>query len=190
MKLIVGLGNPGEKYKLTRHNIGFLLVDWYAEKKGLEFKKYGTLYHYAEKKSNNSSYVLLKPDTYMNLSGDAVGNFVRNNEISPEDVLIIYDDLSIDVGALRLRLKGGDGGHNGMTSIIEKLKTQNFPRFRVGIGNEFSRGRMADYVLDKFSDEELKKLLDIKDAVFSVIDSFIYKGSKGALDYFSKINNK
>mgnify|MGYP000854141044 FL=1 len=189
MKLIVGLGNPGKEYENTRHNVGFIVVDKFATDKKLDYSNYGSLYYLAEKKSNNS-YALLKPLTYMNLSGKAVKHYVNKNDIHISDILVIYDDLALPFGSFKFKPKGGDGGHNGIKSIISELNSQEFPKLRIGIGNNFSKGQMADYVLNKFSFEELTELENLyKNNLIHIINNFLHRGIKGALDYLSKMKN-
>ena len=151
--LIVGLGNPGYEYDGTRHNIGFRVVDTLAKDANAawEDKRYGFV---ANMRVKNAQLVLLKPTTYMNLSGNAVRYWVEKENISPENILVIVDDLSLPTGTLRLRGKGSDGGHNGLKHIAQILGTQNYARLKFGIGNDFPRGAQADFVLGKFSAED------------------------------------
>jgi PTH1 family peptidyl-tRNA hydrolase len=132
MKLVIGLGNPGSQYANTRHNVGFMVLDQFAEKHGLSFKtrKYNS--HWFEYKKT----LFLKPQTFMNLSGNAVIQAAQFYDIEPEDILVIYDDLDLPVGDLRIRKTGSDGGHKGMSSIIGQFQTQNIPRLRIGIGKD------------------------------------------------------
>lgn len=189
MKLIVGLGNPGFEYQNTRHNVGFIVLEKFAQDKNLTFNKESSLYYCAFKKGNNP-YALLKPQTYMNLSGRAVKQYLTLNKISENDILVIYDDLALPFLTYKLKPKGGDGGHNGIKSIINELGFSSFPRLRIGIGNNFEKGQMADYVLDKFSADELQSLDQLyKKEIISILDNFIHRGIKGALDYISKLNN-
>lgn len=151
--LIVGLGNIGQEYKNTRHNIGFLVVDALAEKKDATFEpnKQGDT---AKFKHRGRSFILLKPSTYMNLSGKAVRYWMQKEKIPIERVIIIVDDLNLPFGKIRLRNKGSDGGHNGLKSINQVVGQNNYPRIRIGVGNDFHKGKQVDYVLGKWSDEE------------------------------------
>jgi PTH1 family peptidyl-tRNA hydrolase len=168
MKLVVGLGNPGKKYKDTKHNIGFMAVDHYAKAKNVSFKK--------ENKFNGESLklgnlILLKPHTFMNLSGQSIRAIMDYYDIDLEDVLIIYDELALPFNKLRLREQGSAGGHNGIKSIISHLGTQNFKRVRVGIDSN-PLIETKDYVLGKFSKEQLKELNSTNQVIENIIDDF------------------
>lgn len=188
MYLIVGLGNPGKKYELTRHNIGFLILDKFASKKNLHFKKKEN-YQYVEGSIGSSTFFLVKPTTYMNLSGIAVSEFLSKINIPLENMLIVVDDVNLELGKIRLRKSGSDGGHNGLKSIIYHLESNQFPRLRFGIGNKFE-GELAEYVLSKFSDEELSSIKDSLKFSIELIENFIQGGYKLMSDYFSKINSQ
>jgi len=151
--LIVGLGNIGQEYKYTRHNIGFLVVDALAEKKEILFEpnKQGDT---AKFKHRGRSFILLKPSTYMNLSGKAVRYWMQKEKIPIERVIVVVDDLNLPFGKIRLRNKGSDGGHNGLKSINQVIGQNSYPRIRIGVGNDFHKGKQVDYVLGKWSDEE------------------------------------
>lgn len=173
MKLIVGLGNPGGEYKKTRHNIGFIFLNSFLSKEGisLDKKKFkGKYIEYVSSKGNKA--ILLEPQTYMNLSGDSIVDFVRYYKINIEDVLVIHDDLDLELGKLRIRSKGSSGGHNGIKSVIARLGSENFKRIRIGIGKD-SNIPVIDYVLGKFSEEDLKKLEERFEVVNRVIEDFI-----------------
>ena len=171
MKLIVGLGNPGKRYEKTRHNCGFMAIDFYAAKNNLEFKnKFNGLY--AEQIINNEKILFLKPQTYMNLSGNCVRDFVNFYNIELDDILIIYDDYNFDVGTFRIRRDGSDGGHNGIKNIIENLKNENIKRVRIGISKNTIP--LEDYVLQKFSNEDYKKVCDILPTISDIINDFCY----------------
>ena len=151
--LIVGLGNIGAEYANTRHNIGFKVVDAFAEASTSLFKanKYGDV---CEIKHRGRTFVLLKPNTYMNLSGKAVRYWMDQTKVTLENVLVITDDLALPVGKIRIRKKGSDGGHNGLKSINEVLASQDYPRMRFGVGDDFSKGQQVDYVLGEWTSEE------------------------------------
>ncbi|MFT4525348.1 MAG: PTH1 family peptidyl-tRNA hydrolase [Bacteroidia bacterium] len=153
--LIVGLGNIGAEYANTRHNIGFKVVDAFAEASTSLFKvdRFGDV---CEIKHRGRTFVLLKPNTYMNLSGKAVRYWMDQAKVSLENVLIITDDLALPVGKIRIRKKGSDGGHNGLKSINEVLASQAYPRMRFGVGDDFSKGRQVDFVLGQWTSEEEK----------------------------------
>jgi len=166
MKLICGLGNPGDKYDQTRHNIGFRILDELARQEGADFseKWNGQM---AEISIDGEKTLLLKPNTFMNLSGQAVVKFAHYYKIEPEDILVVYDDVDLPLGEIRFRKSGGPGTHNGMKSIIQELGGQNFPRLRIGIE---SRGvtapeqmGLADFVLARFTKEEEEKLESLID---------------------------
>ena len=151
MKMIVGLGNPGDEYKNTRHNIGFMAIDNYVEKNNLKLsKKFNGLYC---KVLNSESFILLKPLSFMNLSGTVVRKFADYYKIKPEDILIIQDDLDLPLGKIKLKYKGSSGGHNGIKNIIENLNTEEFPRLKIGVSNNKNIST-KDYVLGKFSKNE------------------------------------
>ena len=152
-RLIVGLGNPGAEYENTRHNVGFMVVDALAEKARVEGFAYdGRADAFiAEGRVRGRSVTLVKPLRYMNRSGATVKNLMQRFSLSPQDLLVIMDDINLEPGKLRLRPRGSAGGHNGTQDIIDALGTDDFPRLRIGIGNDFSRGRQSDYVLSPFS---------------------------------------
>ena len=158
--LIVGLGNIGYEYDGTRHNIGFRVVDALAQAQGATFqdKRYGFV---CKTRVKNAELLLLKPSTYMNLSGNAVRYWMQQEKIAIENVLIIVDDLSLPVGAIRMKQNGSDAGHNGLKHIAQMLCTQNYNRLKFGIGNDFPRGGQVDFVLGKFSPED-NKIIDEK----------------------------
>lgn len=182
--LIVGLGNIGEKYANTRHNIGFNVLDSLAEKEDISFetKKLGDLARFTYK---GRTFILLKPSTFMNLSGKAVLYWQKLEKIPLENILIITDDLNLPFGTIRLKAKGSAGGHNGLTNIIEVLQTQNFARLRFGIGSEYSKGRQIDYVLGKWNEEEQQQLTERIDTSSQVIKSFALAGLVNTMNTFN-----
>ncbi len=155
--LIVGLGNPGTKYENTRHNIGFKVVEAFAEERKAVFEtlKLGDV---AKAKWKGRQVILLKPSTFMNLSGKAVNYYLQKEKISVENLLVITDDLALPFGKLRMKGKGSDGGHNGLKDIQAVLNTTNYARLRFGVGNEFSQGKQVDYVLGEWDTNEIKAL--------------------------------
>lgn len=157
--IIAGLGNPGTQYEDTRHNCGFMAAEVLAEQHGAEIKRLKFKSLTAEVELNGRRCLLMKPATFMNNSGDAVGEAAEFYKLPPENVLIIYDDINLDVGRLRIRAKGSDGGHNGMKSIILRLNSDNFPRIRVGVGKKpHPDYDLADWVLSRFTNEEGTRL--------------------------------
>ena len=187
MRLILGIGNPGKRYLYTRHNAGFLLLDHYAQKNSLLFKASKNDYYFAEGKTADCGFSLIKPSTYVNNSGIAALQAMEEFNVQITDLLVIADDVNLETGKFRIRANGGDGGHNGMNSIIYHLNSDNFPRLRIGIGNDFGRGKMADYVLSTFSIEEERLISKVFDDTLVLIDEFIKLGTKGMLDANSKM---
>jgi PTH1 family peptidyl-tRNA hydrolase len=184
--LIVGLGNIGDKYKNTRHNIGFMVLDHFANKEDISFatEKLGDV---ADFRFKGRSFKLLKPSTYMNLSGKAVNYWLVKEKIPLENLLIICDDINIPFGTFRLKAKGSDGGHNGLKDINTVLQTQNYARFRFGIGSDFSKGRQVDFVLGEWDEEETKKMSERLDKAYDLIKSF---GTSGIANTMNEFNGK
>ena len=182
--LIVGLGNIGDEYTNTRHNIGFMMVDAFAESKGAtwEDKRYG---YVARCRVKSAEIILLKPSTYMNLSGEAVRYWMNKENIPLENVLIIVDDIALPFGAIRIKGKGSDGGHNGLKNIAALLGTQNYARIRFGVGNEFVRGAQIDYVLGNFTEEQSRELPDRMKVACDAIKAFCLSGLTFAMNNFS-----
>lgn len=183
--LIVGLGNIGEKYHNTRHNIGFKILDAIAKTENINFetKKLGDLTKFRFK---GRTLLLLKPNTYMNLSGKAVKYWMTKEKIPLENVLIICDDLNIPFESLRLKPKGSDGGHNGLKDINQQLNTQQYARLRFGVGNKFAKGRQVDYVLGEWSDEELNVIPSKIEKIHQTIKSFCTIGTSRTMNDFNK----
>lgn len=183
--LIVGLGNIGAEYVGTRHNIGFRVVDAFAEKQGAEWadKRYGFV---AKTRVKNAELILLKPSIYMNLSGQAVRYWAKQENIPVERILIIVDDLSLPVGKIRMRGSGSAGGHNGLKNIESCMMTQNYARIKFGIGNEFSRGAQVDFVLGQFSDEDNKIIEEKLDYTGEMIKSFCLQGVDRTMNQYNK----
>ncbi len=190
MRAILGIGNPGRKYENTRHNIGFILLDRLAQSLNISFQDSKYDYIYTGGTFDDSRFILIKPTTYVNKSGIAALDVISEFDIKFEDFLIICDDVNLKLGDIRIRKSGGDGGHNGIYSIIYSLQTEDFPRLRFGIDNEFEDGLMADYVLSKFSDKEFELLKDKFDLTIELMKYFINGGTKSMLDNFSKFNNR
>ena len=179
--LIVGLGNIGVEYANTRHNIGFMVLDAWAQASNIVFEsgRYGSTTTVSFK---GRKFTLLKPSTYMNLSGKAVRYWMNELKIQPENLLVISDDLNIPFGTLRLRKNGSAGGHNGLTNISELLGTQDYARIRVGIGNEFGRGQQVGYVLGEFSEDERKEIPDICKRVIDGVKAWATVGADRAMN--------
>jgi len=183
--LIVGLGNIGAEYELTRHNIGFLTLDRLAGKQGLKFET-DRLASKAELKYKGRTIHFIKPTTFMNLSGRAVSHWMQSLKIPIENILIVCDDLNIPFGATRMRGKGSSGGQNGLNNINELLGTEIYARLRMGIGNEYSKGRQIDYVLGQFSKEQLQELPFMIDHAADAVLSFCTEGLSNAMNKYNK----
>lgn len=184
--LIVGLGNIGAEYDGTRHNIGFRVADALAASASASFedKRYGFVAHFRVK---NAELVVLKPSTYMNLSGNAVRYWMQKENVPIERVLVVCDDLALPFGKLRMRQNGADAGHNGLKHIAQVLGTQQFARLRFGIGNDFPRGTQVDYVLGQFTDEDLQTMPERVALAVEAIKTFCLAGVQRAMNEF---NNK
>lgn len=182
--LIVGLGNPGPQYAETRHNIGFKILDELAEEKNLVFesKRYGDVVKFNFKGKN---FTLLKPTTFMNLSGNAVRYWLEKEKINLNNLLVITDDLNLPFGTLRLKGKGSDGGHNGLKDIQAKLNTTQYARFRFGISDAFSKGSQVDYVLGEWNETELKTLKERLTKSTQLITSFGLMGLNETMNQFN-----
>jgi len=187
MKLVVGLGNPGKKYSCTRHNCGFMAIDFYAAKNDLQFKsKFNGLY--TEQVINNEKMIILKPQTFMNLSGDCVIKFVNYYNINIDDIYIIYDDIDYEVGTFKIKRNGSAGGHNGIKNIIEHLKTENIKRIKIGISrNNIS---LEDYVLQNFSKDELNKIDKVLHIISNIIDDIYNYSVDDLMQKYNGISNE
>jgi PTH1 family peptidyl-tRNA hydrolase len=190
VRIVLGIGNPGKRYENTRHNIGFLILNTFAAQNNLTFSPSRFDYYHSENLSDENPFVLIKPSAYVNNSGIAVVQVLDYYNTSLKDLLVIVDDINLDIGNLRVRAAGGDGGHNGMRSIIYHTGSNNFPRIRVGIGSEFTRGMMAGYVLSKFHKNELGIIKNPVDLTLELIKEFISGGIKQMLDFYSKNKGK
>ena len=185
--LIAGLGNIGSEYENTRHNIGFNVLDALVEGASNICFREDRYAHVAEYKFKGRIYILIKPTTYMNLSGKAVNYWMQKENISADNLLVVTDDIALPFGAIRIKGKGSDGGHNGLKNIIAVLGNAKFPRLRFGVGNEFSKGKQADYVLGKWSDEEESKLIERIETCVKAVQSFGFAGLNNTMNSF---NNK
>ena len=181
--LIVGLGNPGAEYEGTRHNTGYMVLDAFAKASNICFedKRYGFV---AETSLRGRKLILLKPTTYMNLSGNAVRYWLQKENIDQKRLLIVVDELALPLGKFRLKGNGSNGGHNGL-GHIQQLIGQQYARLRIGIGNEFQRGGQVDYVLGRYTDEEKKTLEPVIDTAIEVIKSFVLAGIDITMNQFN-----
>ncbi len=184
--LIVGLGNPGSEYLETRHNIGFKVIDELAAELGATFTLDKAAFK-AEAKYKGRQLVLIKPITFMNLSGKAVNYWLQAEKIPFSNLLVITDDIALPFGTIRMKGKGSDGGHNGLKDIQSLLKTQEYPRLRFGVGSDFAKGRQADYVLGEWKSEERKALPERMQTAVSAAKSFVFDGLAMAMTNW---NNK
>ena len=184
--LIVGLGNIGEEYAETRHNIGFKIADELALSGSVKFstERYADV---AELKHKGKQLIIIKPSTYMNLSGKAVNYWLQSEKIEIENMMVLVDELALPFGKIRIGPKGSDGGHNGLKSIQEVLNTTNYPRLRFGIANEFNKGGQVNYVLGKWNDDELKTLQDRIKIASDAMKAFSFIGLQRCMNEF---NNK
>lgn len=182
--LIVGLGNIGAEYVNTRHNIGFKIVDALANEEHVSFEtvKLGAL---AEFKYKGRQFVLLKPNTYMNLSGKAVKYWMEKENIPTENILVVTDDLNLSFGTIRIKGKGSDGGHNGLKNIQLLLNTNQYPRFRFGISDEFKKGQQIDYVLGEWDEQEKAALPERLKIAGEAIRSFGFGGLNNTMNTFN-----
>ena len=183
MFLIVGLGNPGREYENTRHNIGFAAMDVLAEKYNIDINRSKFKGEYGEGFINGNKVILLKPYTFMNLSGESVREAIDFYKLTEEQVLIIYDDISLELGRLRIRGKGSAGGHNGIKSIINHMGTDVFTRIKIGVGAP--KGDLVNHVLGKFSKDEVNILKQTLDAVTEATADIIDNGAKDAMNNFN-----
>lgn len=183
--LIAGLGNPGREYQNTRHNIGFKILDALADASNIVFsdQRHGWVCEY---KFKSRTFVLLKPSTYMNLSGKAVNYWMQKEDIPLENLLVLVDDLALPLGTLRLRAKGSDAGHNGLKSIAEILGSQDYARLRFGIGDNFRQGQQIDYVLGEWDKQEMLELPALIDTSVEIIKSFGTIGIAQTMTFFNK----
>lgn len=186
MKLIVGLGNIGKEYENTRHNIGFMVVDELAKRWGVSFNRTDKNAMFAEYRAPEK-IMLIKPTTYMNLSGKAVKYWMQQEKIPIENVLVVLDEIALPLGTLRMRKKGSDAGHNGLANIIESLGTNVFPRLRFGIGDDFPKGKQIDFVLGKWKPSEIDIVNSRLEIAANFIKSFVTQGVDLTMNQF---NNK
>ncbi len=187
MKLVVGLGNPGRDYRWTRHNVGFLLVERLGDKNGIDLTKRGLKSVYGRGRIGKEDVILAKPQTFMNLSGEAVQRLLRFFKIPPEDLIVLHDDLDLPWGKIRIRLQGGAGGHKGLKSIIESLGVDAFVRFKVGIGRPGKAGQdPADFVLEPLSDGEREEFKEMINRNAEAVEVLLREGPQEAMNRYHK----
>ena len=184
--LIVGLGNPGREYEATRHNVGFITADRLAEKEGFEIKRIKFKSLISDTVIDGKRCIVMKPSTFMNNSGEAVGECASFYKIAPEHILVIYDDINFEPGVMRIRKKGSDGGHNGMKSIIYHLNSDEFPRIRMGVGAKPNKDYdLADWVLSRFSENEKKNVEKAVDDACEAIKLIVSGNIDTAMNKFN-----
>ena len=182
MKVIVGLGNPGKQYSFTRHNIGFIILDHLAQKWNIPIEKSKFRSLVGDGTFNEEKVLLVKPQTYMNLSGEAILEIVQFYKIEPQDIIVVYDDMDLPPGRIRLRSKGGSGGHKGMESIIYLLKSEDFPRLRIGIGKPPPQMDTVGHVLGRFSEDEKECYAGVEEKAVNAIELGIKEGITKAMN--------
>jgi len=183
--LIAGLGNIGEKYQNTRHNIGFLILDSLARESNISFEE-DRLAYKATYKYKSRTFILIKPTTFMNLSGKAINYWLQKESIDVQNLLVLVDDLALPFGTIRIRQKGGDGGHNGLIDIAQTIGSNDFSRMRFGIGNEFNKGSQVNYVLGEMTPEENKILSEKFEYCKNIIHSFGTIGIERTMNFYNK----
>ncbi|WP_041367250.1 aminoacyl-tRNA hydrolase [Natranaerobius thermophilus] len=189
MKLIAGLGNPGKKYQYNKHNIGFMVIDYFAKQHGLSVTKLKHQSMWDELRLEGEKIVLIKPLTYMNRSGHAIKLWKDYFKIENQDLLIIYDDLDLELGDLRMRPKGGTGGHNGLKSIVSTLGGKEFPRIRFGIGRPASQESTSSYVLKDFTKKEFETINNKFPDLSKGIELFCKEGINEAMNFVNSLQN-
>ncbi|MEI0581037.1 aminoacyl-tRNA hydrolase [Brachyspira pilosicoli] len=191
-KLIIGLGNPGEEYKNHRHNIGFIIIDKLAQNLSLKFDNNKKKSLFTRAKLNNIDFILLKPQTFMNLSGESAIYISKFFNVQPEDIIVVYDDMDIPFGTFKIKKGGSSGGHNGIKSLIAHLQTEDFIRVRVGIGRPSFGKKVNDYVLSSFSKSERENIdNDLGEDIIEAIKTILFESYTIAQNKYNKrINNK
>jgi len=189
VRVILGIGNIGLRYQHNRHNAGFLVLDYFAQNRSIKFRTAKGDYYFCEGDLNQVHYFLIKPGNYVNNSGIAALQFLEKHEIDLSDLLVVCDDVNMKMGKLRVRSGGGDGGHNGLASLIYHLNSNQFPRLRVGIGSDFNKGELSSYVLEDFSEDDTKILKTaLKDSLL-LVEEFIIGGIEALLNANSRLYN-
>ena len=186
MQIILGIGNPESRYQLNRHNVGFMFLDYFAQEHSLKFKPSKKDYYFCQGFIDSNKFYLIKPTTYVNNSGIAAKQILDLYNIDIKNFLLICDDINLITGKIRMRSSGGDGGHNGLASVIYHLNSDQFPRLRIGIGNDFEEGFLSDYVLSDFEEKEKNKLILTFKKASLLIKAFIC----GGVDAMFKVNSK
>ena len=189
MKLIIGLGNPGKEYENTRHNTGFMVLDRLSEKLNIEMTQNKFKGLYGKSKYKGEDVILLKPQTYMNLSGESVRQVMDFFKINQEDILVIYDDLDLQMGTIGIRKSGSAGGHNGMKSIIQCVGSSEFARLRIGIKKEKEVDTIS-YVLSKFSKKEMDSIVGIMLNMPNIIDNLLNNGVEYIMNHYNGVKNE
>lgn len=186
MKIVVGLGNPGQEYSATRHNVGFMVLDELARRWNIDNWRSKNQALVAEYRGSGEPILLVKPQTYMNLSGTSVGEIARWHKVVAEDVIVVYDDLDLPAGRLRLRVKGGSGGHRGIESLLVHLSQDTFLRVRIGIGRPPAGWEVVNYVLGKFTPDEVPLISGTIERATEAIESIVRDGAAKAMNKFNK----
>ncbi len=189
MRAVLGIGNIGLRYQRNRHNAGFLVLDYFAQNRSIKFKAAKGDYYFCEGDLNQAHYFLIKPSNYVNNSGVAALQFLEKHKIDISDLLVVCDDVNMEMGKLRVRKSGGDGGHNGLASIIYHLNSDQFPRLRIGIGSDFNEGELSSYVLDDFSENDAKIFKTVLKDSSHLVEEFIIGGIEALLNANSKLYN-
>ncbi len=183
--LLVGLGNPGDKYTDTRHNVGFTFIDSLAKKISLDINQSKFLSLYAKYHKRDQEVFLAKPQTFMNESGKAVKEIKNFYKISIDKIIVVFDDIDLNIGQIRIKIGGGSGGHNGVKSIIEELSSDNFIRIRIGIGKPLEKTNVNKHVLSKFDKNEINLIKEITDISEEIIDDIVFEGIAFAMNKFN-----
>lgn len=189
MRAVLGIGNPGVKYVDTKHNAGFIVIDRFIDKHKLKYEPAKGDYHFCTGEIISSDFIIVRPSTYVNNSGLAALDVFEKFNIELDQFLMVVDDINLETGQVRVRKSGGSGGHNGLDSIIYHLQSEDFPRIRFGIGDDFEEGFQADYVLSKFTGDEFNHLEKNFNFAVELVEKFIEGGTKFMFDHFSKFSN-
>lgn len=189
MRAVLGIGNIGLRYQRNRHNAGFLVLDYFAQNRSIKFKAAKGDYYICEGDLNQVHYFLIKPSNYVNNSGVAALQFLEKHKTDISDLLVVCDDVNMKMGKLRVRKSGGDGGHNGLASIIYHLNSDQFPRLRIGIGSDYNEGELSSYVLDDFSENDAKIFKTVLKDSSHLVEEFIIGGIEALLNANSKLYN-
>ncbi len=189
MRAVLGIGNIGLRYQRNRHNAGFLILNYFAQNRSIKFRAAKGDYYICEGDLNQAHYFLIKPSNYVNNSGVAASQFLEKHKIDISDLLVVCDDVNMKMGKLRVRKSGGDGGHNGLASIIYHLNSDQFPRLRIGVGSDFNEGDLSSYVLDDFSENDAKIFKTVLKDSSHLVEEFIVGGIEALLNANSKLYN-